>query len=127
MLRVDPRLLDHDGVVHVVRRGEVVRARHDALRVDDLDLGRLDAALDAGRDARAGPDEQDVAGDDRFGLDLKRIRYLPPCEANDEIFFVDLPQRETRRDIFAIHLKKRRRDPAGRGLPPPPRRSPRRD
>lgn len=30
----------------------------------------------------------------------------------DEIFFVDLPQRETRRDIFAIHLKKRRRDPA---------------
>lgn len=26
---------------------------------------------------------------DRFGLDLKRIRFLPVCEANDEIFFVE--------------------------------------
>jgi len=29
----------------------------------------------------------------------------------DEIFFVDLPPEETRKDIFAIHLKKRSRDP----------------
>ena len=26
---------------------------------------------------------------DRFGLDLGRIRFLPPCEANDELFFVE--------------------------------------
>jgi transposase InsO family protein len=26
---------------------------------------------------------------DRFGLDLKRIRFLPICEANDELFFVE--------------------------------------
>ena len=26
---------------------------------------------------------------DRFGLDLKRIRFLPVCDANDEIFFVE--------------------------------------
>jgi hypothetical protein len=26
---------------------------------------------------------------DRFGLDLKRIRFLPPNEANDEMFFVE--------------------------------------
>jgi len=26
---------------------------------------------------------------DRFGLDLKRIRFLPVCEANDELFFVE--------------------------------------
>jgi transposase InsO family protein len=26
---------------------------------------------------------------DRFGLDLKRIRFLPVCEANDEIFFIE--------------------------------------
>lgn len=25
---------------------------------------------------------------DRFGLDLKRIRFLPVCEANDELFFL---------------------------------------
>ncbi len=30
----------------------------------------------------------------------------------DEIFFVDLPSEEERREIFAIHLKKRKRDPA---------------
>jgi len=29
----------------------------------------------------------------------------------DEIFFVDLPSRETRREIFAIHIRKRRRNP----------------
>lgn len=26
---------------------------------------------------------------DRFGLDLKRIRFLPVCDANDELFFVE--------------------------------------
>jgi putative transposase len=26
---------------------------------------------------------------DRFGLDLKRVRFLPVCEANDELFFVE--------------------------------------
>jgi ATP-dependent 26S proteasome regulatory subunit/intein/homing endonuclease len=30
----------------------------------------------------------------------------------DEIFFVDLPARDERKEIFAIHLKKRKRDPA---------------
>jgi hypothetical protein len=26
---------------------------------------------------------------DRFGLDLARIRFLPPSQANDELFFVE--------------------------------------
>ncbi len=26
---------------------------------------------------------------DRFGLDLPRVRYLPPSEVNDELFFVE--------------------------------------
>jgi SpoVK/Ycf46/Vps4 family AAA+-type ATPase len=43
------------------------------------------------------------------------IEALPPELLRkgrfDEIFFVDLPTREVRRDIFAIHLKKRQRDP----------------
>jgi SpoVK/Ycf46/Vps4 family AAA+-type ATPase len=30
----------------------------------------------------------------------------------DEIFFIDLPERKERREIFAIHLAKRKRDPA---------------
>ena len=44
------------------------------------------------------------------------IEALPPELLRkgrfDEIFFVDLPRPETRSQIFAIHLKKRRRDPA---------------
>jgi len=43
------------------------------------------------------------------------IEALPPELLRkgrfDEIFFVDLPTREVRRDICAIHLKKRQRDP----------------
>jgi AAA+ superfamily predicted ATPase len=44
------------------------------------------------------------------------IEALPPELLRkgrfDEIFFVDLPTPEARAQIFAIHLKKRRRDPA---------------
>ena len=43
------------------------------------------------------------------------IEALPPELLRkgrfDEIFFVDLPDEEARRAIFAIHLKKRKRDP----------------
>lgn len=44
------------------------------------------------------------------------IEALPPEMLRkgrfDEVFFVDLPDAATRKDIFAIHLKKRSRDPA---------------
>jgi SpoVK/Ycf46/Vps4 family AAA+-type ATPase len=43
------------------------------------------------------------------------IEALPPELLRkgrfDEIFFVDLPKRTVRKDIFKIHLKKRQRDP----------------
>lgn len=43
------------------------------------------------------------------------IEALPPELLRkgrfDEIFFVDLPSRQEREEIFAIHLRKRRRDP----------------
>ncbi|KPK74560.1 MAG: hypothetical protein AMJ79_13775 [Phycisphaerae bacterium SM23_30] len=42
------------------------------------------------------------------------IEALPPELLRkgrfDEIFFVDLPKKQTRKEIFAIHLRKRRRD-----------------
>jgi len=45
-----------------------------------------------------------------------RIRSLPPELLRkgrfDELFFVDLPTQAERRAIFAVHLRKRRRDPA---------------
>jgi len=49
------------------------------------------------------------------------IEALPPELLRkgrfDEIFFVDLPSSDARRQIFQIHLKKRNRDPAGFDLP----------
>jgi SpoVK/Ycf46/Vps4 family AAA+-type ATPase len=43
------------------------------------------------------------------------IEALPPELLRkgrfDEIFFVDLPNKDTRKKIFEIHLRKRRRDP----------------
>src|SRR5262249_12812164 len=45
-----------------------------------------------------------------------RIEDLPPELMRkgrfDEIFFVDLPSEEERTEIFEIHLRKRKRDPA---------------
>jgi len=45
------------------------------------------------------------------------IEALPPELLRkgrfDEIFFVDLPKEPARRNIFAIHLRKRKRDPKG--------------
>jgi len=49
------------------------------------------------------------------------ISQLPPELLRkgrlDEIFFVDLPSREERTEVFRIHLLKRKRDPAGFNLP----------
>ena len=49
------------------------------------------------------------------------IEALPPELLRkgrfDEIFFVDLPRHEARRSIFAIHLRKRQRDPERFDLP----------
>ena len=45
------------------------------------------------------------------------VNVLPPELIRkgrfDEIFFVDLPGANERREIFEIHLRRRRRDPAG--------------
>ena len=44
------------------------------------------------------------------------IDQLPPELTRkgrfDEIFFIDLPTKDERKDILSIHLKKRKRDPA---------------
>jgi hypothetical protein len=39
---------------------------------------------------------------DRFGLDLKRIRFLPPLEANDEIFFVEESRHVKNDNTFSL-------------------------
>jgi len=39
---------------------------------------------------------------DRFGLDLKRIRFLPVCEANDEIFFIEESRQVKADNTFSL-------------------------
>ena len=50
-----------------------------------------------------------------------QVEALPPELLRkgrfDEIFFIDLPSKEERIDIFKIHLRKRKRDPAKFNLP----------
>jgi transposase InsO family protein len=69
---------------------------------------------------------------DRFALDRSRVRYLPPNQANDELFFVE-EERHVRADnTFSfkslrweaprhlpdrtIHIRFQRKDPAGRAV-----------
>jgi hypothetical protein len=39
---------------------------------------------------------------DRFGLDLSRIRFLPPNEANDELFFVEQERHVLADNTFSL-------------------------
>ena len=40
---------------------------------------------------------------DRFGLDLSRIRRLPPNQANDELFFVQIDRKVRKDNTFSLH------------------------
>jgi hypothetical protein len=40
---------------------------------------------------------------DRFGLDLKRIRFLPPDAANDELFFLEQERHVSKTNTFQLH------------------------
>jgi SpoVK/Ycf46/Vps4 family AAA+-type ATPase len=59
---------------------------------------------------------QDRKGDVFIVATANDVNALPPEFMRkgrfDEIFFVDLPDEETRRSIFSIHLQKRGKDPA---------------
>lgn len=39
---------------------------------------------------------------DRFGLDLKRVRFLPPLEVNEELFFVEESRKVLADNTFSL-------------------------
>jgi transposase InsO family protein len=43
---------------------------------------------------------------DRFGLDLKRIRFLPPSEANDELFYAEDERKVKKDNTFSFQNKR---------------------
>jgi len=40
---------------------------------------------------------------DRFGLDLPRVRFLPPSDANDELFYVEQDRKILADNTFSLH------------------------
>jgi hypothetical protein len=40
---------------------------------------------------------------DRFGLDLKRIRFLPPCDANDELYYLEDDRKVKKDNTFPFN------------------------
>lgn len=43
---------------------------------------------------------------DRFGLDLKRIRFLPPSDANDELFYAEDERKVKKDNTFSFQNKR---------------------
>ncbi len=43
---------------------------------------------------------------DRFGLDLTRVRFLPPSEANDELFFAETTRKVKKDNTFSFKSKR---------------------
>jgi hypothetical protein len=39
---------------------------------------------------------------DRFGMDVKRIRFLPPSETNDELFFAEETRKVKKDNTFSF-------------------------
>ncbi len=91
-------LLCHAPVRDGAAKGKVerfFRTVRESFLTRALDLGSIDAL---NRDFTRWVEDEYNAKDhrslgmrpiDRFGLDLARIRFLPPSEANDELFFVE--------------------------------------
>ena len=127
LMRLDPSVL-YDRYI-----GESLRRLRDALRqaemmapvvlwIDEIEKGFASAAsrsIDGGLSQRMFGTlltwMQEHAAPVFLAATANDIEALPPELLRkgrfDEIFFVDLPGDEARRSIFAIHLKKRGRDP----------------
>ena len=43
---------------------------------------------------------------DRFGLDLNRIRFLPPSETNDELFFLEEERKVKKDNTFSFGARR---------------------
>ena len=111
--------------------GETERKTRDSLKMAEmmapcvLWLDEIEKGVATGNDGDAGTSRRVLATLLTWMAERKSavfvvatandIQSLPPELMRkgrmDEIFFVDLPDLETRKDIFTIHLKKRKLDP----------------
>lgn len=91
-------ILSHTQVRDAAAKGKIerfFRTVDDCFLCRILDLSSLDALnrqfwswLEEEYNSRVHSSIQ-MKPVDRFGLDLNRIKYLPPCEMNDELFYLE--------------------------------------
>lgn len=99
-------LLRHTAVRDAAAKGKIerfFRRVRDQFLIRQLDLSSLDALnrqFTAWVENEYNAVEHSALGMkpiDRFGLDLRRLRFLPPSEANDELFFAE-DERKVKKD-----------------------------
>jgi hypothetical protein len=126
LLRLDlPRVLGREGAEEGLARAlEAAEAISPvALWVDEIEKGFAGSAPGQGSEARASrllgafsTWLQERKGSVFVVATANDVTRLPPELLRrgrfDELFFVDLPDPEARREILALHLRRRSRDPA---------------
>ena len=126
LLRLDPSGLYNKYIGETEKNFRRAMETADRLSPVVLWIDEIEKALAAGGEGDGGVSRrvlgtflswmQDREGDVFVVATANDVERLPPEMMRkgrfDEIFFVDLPDRETRRAIFEIHLRKRGHDPA---------------
>jgi len=126
LLRLDPSVLYNKYIGETEKNFR--RAMRTAERMSPVVLwiDEIEKAFSAGTEADGGVSQrllgsflswlQERQGDVFVIATANDVQRLPPELVRkgrfDELFFVDLPDPETRREIFEIHLRTRQRDPA---------------
>jgi len=104
-------ILRHTAVRDAAAKGKIERffkRVRDQFLTRQLDLSSLDALnqqFTAWVENEYNASEHSALGMkpiDRFGLDLKRIRFLPPSEANDELFFAEAERKVKKDNTFSF-------------------------
>jgi putative transposase len=104
-------LLRHTAVRDAAAKGKIerfFRRVRDQFLIRQLDLSSLDALnrqFTAWVENEYNAVEHSALGLkplDRFGLDLKRIRFLPPSEAHDELFFAETERKVKKDNTFSF-------------------------
>ena len=108
-------LLRHTAVRDAAAKGKIerfFRRVRDQFLTRQLDLSSLDALnrqFTAWVESEYNASEHSALGMkpiDRFGLDLKSIRFLPPSDANDELFFAEAERKVKKDNTFSFQNKR---------------------
>lgn len=104
-------ILRHTPVRDASAKGKIerffrtVRDRFLTRQLDLSSLGALNRAFAAWAEDEYNSHDHSGIGlkpIDRFGMDLKRIRFLPPGEANDELFFAEETRNVKKDNTFSF-------------------------